>query len=76
LRVSVKAWRDFLRQRREPLVAFLAEKDRLPPQEVASRLDNLLTALDFVDRIEVRRKSEPGQVILSLTVTPSRPLRR
>src|SRR5262249_51021838 len=76
VRVSVKAWREFLKQRREPVVAFLAEKNQLPPAEVGARLDKLLAVLEFTDRAELKQKTDAGQVILSLTVTPSKPLRK
>jgi hypothetical protein len=76
LRISVKGWRTFLKQRREPIVAFLADRENLPPEEVSSRLDKVLAVLEFVDRVELKQKSTPGQVILSLTVTPSKPLRK
>jgi hypothetical protein len=76
LRISVKAWREFLKQRREPVVAFLAEKNELPQAEVAARLDKVLAALEFIDRVEVRQKTDAGQVIVSLTVTPNKPLRK
>jgi hypothetical protein len=76
LRVSFKAWRAFLRQRREPIIAFLAEKEKLPPEEIAARLDKTLTVLEFIDRVELKQKSGAGQVILTLTITPNKPLRK
>jgi hypothetical protein len=76
VRVSAKAWRDFLRLRRKDVVAFLADKNQLPAVEVGDRLDKVLAVLDFIDRVELRQKTDAGQVILSLTVTPTKPLRK
>jgi hypothetical protein len=76
LRVSFRDWRAFLTDRRQPLTEFLAEKHGLSREEVGARLDRLLAVLQFIDRLEVRQRSAPGQVLLSLHLQTARPLRK
>lgn len=68
LRISFKAWRDFLRERREPMVAFMMEKDKITREEAIQRLEQLQTNLQYLDHLELARRSTPGQATLSLRV--------
>lgn len=76
LRLSVKDLRHYLADRRGPLTAALAEQHRLAPEEVARRLDGLLAALRYFDRVEVVQKTAAGQATLTLRLRTSLPLRK
>jgi hypothetical protein len=75
LRVSANAWREFLKQRREPLIALTAERDGASKTEASSRLDRLFAALELIDRIDLVLRPSPGQVVITLRVQTVAPLR-
>jgi hypothetical protein len=74
--VSVKAWRAYLKERREPIVQFLADKNKLSRDATDRQVDGLLAGLQFVDRVELRQRSTPGQVILTLSVQTAQALKK
>ena len=76
LRVSLKAWRVYLKERREPLAAALAEKNRLTVEETRKRLDELIGVLQFVDRLEIDCRTGPGLAVVTLTVQTAQPLKK
>jgi hypothetical protein len=76
LRISAKAWRAYIGQRREALADVLAELNQLKRDEVLQRLDNVVAALQLVDRIEISHRSAPGQAIITLTVQTALPLKK
>lgn len=76
LRVSYKAWRAYLKERREPLAAALAKAHGLSAAEAARRLDALRGGLELIDRAELRQSASRGQVRFTLALTPSKPLAR
>jgi hypothetical protein len=76
LRISFKDWRAYLKERREPLTHFLADKNGLGTEEVRRRLDNLLGSLQFIDRLELRQRSAEGQVVFTLAIQPAQPLKK
>jgi hypothetical protein len=76
LRISFKEARDYIKGRHEALSQALADKEGSTAEEADRRLDGLLTALQFVDRVELRQRTGPGQVVFTLTVQPSRPFRK
>ena len=76
LRMSLSTLRDYLKQRREPLVAHSAEKNQISREEAARRLDGLQLGLQFIDRIDLVQRPTPGQVTLTLRVRMSQPLRK
>jgi hypothetical protein len=73
LRISVKDWRAYLKDRREPIVRFLAETNKLEPAAADRQLNDLLTGLQFVDRIELRQRTAPGQVVFTFAVQTAQP---
>lgn len=76
LRVSLKECRRFLNERREAVIAFVAEKNRISKDEVGERLDKLLASLQFVDRLELlQRSTGPGQATLTLRLKPAWPVK-
>jgi hypothetical protein len=68
VRISFKAWRDFLQQRREPIIAFMAERDKISKEEAGQRLEQVQANLQYVDHIELSHRATPGQVTLTLRV--------
>lgn len=75
LRVSVRAWRDYLRDRRADIVKHLVEVDGQQTDEVQARLDGLLAGLEYVDRLEVRHRPEPGRLLLQVSLRTRWPLK-
>src|SRR5207244_875761 len=53
LRLSLKDWRVYLKERRDPFVQSMAERDKITIKEAGERLDNLLGVLQFVDKLEI-----------------------
>ena len=76
LRVSLKGWRAYLKDRRQPLATLLAEKNGLTVEETRKRLDDLIGALEFVDRLEVDCRTNPGQTVVTLTIQTAQPLNK
>jgi hypothetical protein len=74
LRVSFKGWRDYLKGRREPLGAALAERDKVSPGQARQRLDGLRAGLELFDRLELLQEASPGQVTFTLRLRTARPL--
>ena len=76
LRVSVKAWRSYLKEHREALAAAMAERNQLTVEQTRQGLDDLLAALEFVDRLEIDCRTGPGLAVVTLTVQTAQPLRK
>ncbi len=76
LRVSVKAWRAYLMERREPLAAALAEKNHASVEETRRQLDEVVAALQFVDRLELDCRTGPALAVVTLTVQTAQPLKK
>jgi hypothetical protein len=76
LRISFRQWRAYLTTHRKAIARTVAAKNDLDPAEADRRLGHLLEALPFLDRLEVRQRTAPGRMTLTLSVRPSRPLRK
>ncbi|HEY7315115.1 MAG TPA: hypothetical protein VH643_37560 [Gemmataceae bacterium] len=76
LRISFKAWRAYLQERRQPIVQFLVDQNKLSREAADKQVDGLLAALQFVDRLELRQRSGSGQVIFTLSVQTAQALRK
>lgn len=76
LRISCKDWRTYLNERREPIVRFLASRNNLSVDAAGQRLNGLLAGLRFLDRIELRQRVAPGQVIFTLDVQTTQALKK
>jgi hypothetical protein len=76
LRISFKGWRGYLKERREPITQFLADKNKLSRDAAGQQVDSLLAGLQFVDRLELRQRSAPGQVVFTLSVQTARALKK
>jgi hypothetical protein len=76
VRISLKAWRTYLKERREPIAQFLAEQNGLKREAAGQLLDNLLVSLEFVDRLELRQRSGSGQVVFTLSARMAKAIRK
>jgi hypothetical protein len=75
LRVSFKEIRRCLKDRREPVVAAVAEKNQIDKKEAAKKIDGLLAVLQLVDHLELNQRAEGGQVTFTLRVQAALPLK-
>jgi hypothetical protein len=75
LRLSAKALREYLTERRDSLVPIVAEKNNLSKDEAGRRLDGLLAGLRHLDRVEILQSSEPGRLSLTLRVQTAQALK-
>lgn len=75
LRLSLKEIRHFLKERREPLIAFLAEKNQISKEEMIQQLDGLIAVLQFLDQVEITQMPGEGQVVFTLRVKTTKPLK-
>ncbi len=76
LRVSGKALRSYLEDRREPLIQAAAEKNQISRTEAERRLNGLLLVLELFDRVEVSQRPAAGQLLLSVRLQPAWSLRK
>ena len=75
-RLSVAALRAYLKQHRDALTSAISEKNQIPRLEAATQLERLLTALQVIDAVDLIQRPSAGQVILTLRIKPSQPLRK
>lgn len=75
-RLSLKDWRAYLKDRREPLAIALAEREDISKEKARLRIDSLRDSLGLIDRVELRRQAAPGLVTYALTLQPAQPLRK
>ncbi|MBY0526226.1 MAG: hypothetical protein K2R98_22730 [Gemmataceae bacterium] len=76
MRLSLVALRDYVKERREPLVDWIAEKHQLSKADATARLESLRLGLQFVDRVELLQRNGPGQTTLTVRIKTSQPLRK
>ncbi len=76
LRMSLKDLREFVKQRREPLAQAVADRNQISKDEALGRLDGLVLGLQLFDRLELVQRSGAGQTLLTLRLTPVKPLRK
>jgi hypothetical protein len=72
LRISVSAWRSYLKQHRKELTEFLAQMHKTDPEALASQLDALLPVLDGLERVELVQRNGPDRVSLVVRLVDSR----
>src|SRR5262249_3183743 len=75
LRASLATARDYLKQRREPIVTWIAEKHKVAKEEAERRLDGLLTGLQFFQSVELNQRASAGQVVFTLRLRTVQPLK-
>jgi hypothetical protein len=76
LRISLKDWRHYLKERREPFVQSMMERDKITNKEASERLDNLLGVLQFVDRLEISRRATTDRMTVTIAVQTAYPLKK
>jgi hypothetical protein len=76
LRIYPRGLRQYLRERRDVLAPALARKEGISVVEARGRLDELIAGLEFVDGIDLRQRTGPGQVVFTLAVRPAHSLKR
>jgi len=74
-RVSLVALRSYLKERRDALTAYAADKNHITKEEAARRLDDLLVGLELFDRLELTQRTGPSQATWTLRVRPAAALR-
>jgi hypothetical protein len=75
LKLSLRGWCVYLRDQREPLLAYTAAKNQLSREEAGRQLDNLLMVLQLFDRVELTQHTSPGLLTLTLRVQMVKPLK-
>ncbi len=76
LRVSFKAWRAYLKERRKELVDAMTAKKEITPLEAGAKLDQLQAGLHLVERLELRQKTSKDLVTLTLSLQPTQPFKK
>lgn len=74
LRIALGEVRRYLKDRAAALAPFLAEKSQAPADEIRRHLNELVGALELLDRLEVCQRGSGAQVALLLRIRPSQPL--
>jgi hypothetical protein len=72
LRLSLRELARLLQERREPVTAYLADKNHLAPEAARGLLDGVLAVLAVADRLEVTQRAGPGRVTWSLRLSLDR----
>jgi hypothetical protein len=68
LRVCLRAWGKFLRERRQTVIRHMAAQDGISRDKASEQLEPLLLALDLLDRMELTQRTGAGQVTWTLAV--------
>jgi hypothetical protein len=76
LRLSLKDWRAYLKDRRDELAAALATQAGTTKDKSREKIDGLRTSLALFDRLELRQEVSKGQVTFRLTIQPTKPLKK
>jgi hypothetical protein len=72
LRISVAAWRDFLKAHRQPLVEYLAKVHHTDRAALNPQIDALLPLLEGLDQIDLVQRAGPDRVSLVLRLKDHR----
>src|SRR5262249_15361335 len=72
-RLSVKAWHQYLEAHRKTVLADIAERNQITPEEAGRRLDGLLSVLPLFDRVEVTHRARKGLCTWTLRLQPTHP---
>src|SRR5262249_4891280 len=76
VRVSIKAWQTYLKERRDELAGVLAEREKITRAAALARLDRLRDSLALFDAVELRQKVEGGLVAMTVVVQPAFALKK
>lgn len=72
VRISVSAWRAYLRAHRGPVTDFLARTKGIEPEAMGRQLDGFLPILDGLERVELLQRSGPDRATLVVRLTEAR----
>jgi enoyl-CoA hydratase/carnithine racemase len=75
VRLSVKELSRYLTDRRSIFVDLGAKQHHIPVEEAESKLNGLLSVLQFIDRVDITQRSDPNRAILTLQVRTTQPLK-
>jgi len=75
LRVSFKAWRDYLTDRGDALARQLSESEGISVEAASERLRGWVSALETVEMLEVRHRPAPGRTIVQISLKSRWPLK-
>src|SRR5207248_1054180 len=75
LTLSLRAWCQYLKERREPLLSYAAAKNQISMEEANQCLDQLLMVLQLFDHVELKQHASAGLATLTLRVQMAKPLR-
>jgi hypothetical protein len=76
IRASLRSLQDYLKQRRENVIAFLAEKNGGDKDAATRQLDAFAAGLQLFQAVEVTQRVGDGQTVLTLRVKTAEPLRK
>ncbi len=76
LRVNFKAWKAYLKERREALSLSLAAREKLTREKAREKVDNLRNGLELLDRLELRHRGGGDRVTFTLAVRPTHGLKK
>jgi hypothetical protein len=68
LRLSIRACRQFVVERYDPLADYVAQRNQQSRKDAEQRLDGLLKALRLFDRVELSQRAQPGLLHLVLRI--------
>ncbi len=73
VRVSLRAWSDYLKVRREALAGYLMTSEQLSRKDADQQLDGWIAGLSLFDRLELNQRTGQGRVTWTLTLNPAAP---
>jgi hypothetical protein len=76
LRLSFRPLRAYLTERKDVLAAGMAEKHQMKTEDAGRRLQGIIDACRYFERLELSRRTAPGQVALLLRLHTEQPLRK
>jgi hypothetical protein len=74
--VGLRELRQYLKERRSALIGLAAAAQRVAPEEMERRLDNLHAGLDWLKQLDLIQRSETGRVTFLLRLQTERPMRK
>ena len=76
LRISLVALRSYLKERRDQLSVYVAEKNQITKEEATRRLNDLLAGLELFDRLDLTQRTSLSQATWTLRVRTAAALRK
>jgi hypothetical protein len=76
LRLSLTAYRDYLKTYREPLAELLAARDGTKKDDVLAHLDAVREVVGLFTRLDIAQEGGPGRATFALTLKTAEALRK